>query len=146
MTSSSEQATPPDPVERPIAAKKAAAKKAAAKKRAAAQAKTAGPKAKAAAKPKPPAEPAPPVAGPVRMKRRHFGIVFSFILFVIGPIWGAGYYLYEHALDQYVSEVGFTVRREEAPVVSSLISSAPTSSLICAAFMPKAMTLTLLLR
>lgn len=113
-TQTSQPTAGPDPVERPIAAKKAAAKKAAAKKRAVAQAK-----AKAAATPKP----APPVAGPVKMKRRHFGIIFSFLLFVLAPIGGAGYYLYEYALDQYISEVGFTVRREEAPVVSSLISS-----------------------
>jgi len=57
------------------------------------------------------------------MKWRHFSIVISFLFFVIAPIAAAGYYLFEHAQDQFVSEVGFTVRREEAPVVSSLISS-----------------------
>jgi capsular polysaccharide transport system permease protein len=131
MTSSSE----PDVTAQTSPARPIAAKKAAAKKKAAARAKAARvaeretaaskPKPKAAQKPaaKPKPQPAPPVAGPVRMKRRHFGIVFSFLLFVLAPIGAAGYYLYEYAQDQFVSEVGFTVRREEAPVVSSLISS-----------------------
>ena len=68
-------------------------------------------------------EPVPPVAGPVHMKRRHFGLLFSFLLLVAAPVSGVGYYLYEFAKDQFTSEVGFTVRREEAPMVSSLISS-----------------------
>ena len=57
------------------------------------------------------------------MKRRHFGLLFSFLLLVAAPVSGVGYYLYEFAKDQFTSEVGFTVRREEAPMVSSLISS-----------------------
>ena len=57
------------------------------------------------------------------MKRRHYGLIASFVLLVLLPVACIGGYLYLKAEDQFVSEVGFTVRREEAPLVSSLISS-----------------------
>ncbi len=40
-------------------------------------------------------------------------LLFSFVLFVIAPSLGAGYYLYTYAVDQYASKIGFTVRNEE---------------------------------
>ena len=72
---------------------------------------------------KEPAAPVPPVAGPARMRKRHYRLAFSFILLVLLPTIGAGYYLYTMAKDQFVSEVGFTVRREEAPLVSNLLTT-----------------------
>ena len=82
------------------------------------------PKPKDKPKPKPkPKEPVPPVAGPAHMKKRHYGLIASFVLLVFVPMICVGAYLYLFAKDQFVSEVGFTVRREEAPLVNSLISS-----------------------
>lgn len=73
-------------------------------------------------KPKP-APSAPPVAGPVHVKSRHIGMILSFLLLVVAPVTAVGGYLYTMAQDQFVSQVGFTIRREEAPIVSSLMSS-----------------------
>lgn len=80
------------------------------------------PKPKAKPK-KEPKAPVPPVAGPARMRKRHYRLAFSFVLLVLLPTIGAGYYLYTMAKDQFVSEVGFTVRREEAPLVSNLLTT-----------------------
>ena len=114
MTSSSDPAspaadTPPKkPISEPKPAPKAAPK----------------PEAKPEAKPKKaPKAPVPPVAGPARMRGRHYQLAFSFILLVLLPTIGAGFYLYTMAKDQFVSEVGFTVRREEAPLVSNLLTT-----------------------
>lgn len=57
------------------------------------------------------------------MKKRHYRLFLSFVLLVLIPVFGVGAYLTLYAKDQFVSEVGFTVRREEAPLVSNLISS-----------------------
>jgi capsular polysaccharide transport system permease protein len=57
------------------------------------------------------------------MKKRHYGLIASFVVLVFLPMLCVGGYLYLFAKDQFVSEVGFTVRREEAPLVSNLISS-----------------------
>ena len=129
MTSSSEPTdkAAPKPAAAPADAAKAVDKPAAAPApKVEAEAKpapkpAAKPKPKADPKPKP--KPVPPVAGPVRMKRRHYGLVLSFILVVLVPTFCVGFYLMVYAKDQFVSDVGFTVRREEAPLVSSLISS-----------------------
>lgn len=65
-----------------------------------------------------PKKPAKPVvaaaAKPARMQARHWLVILSFILFVLAPIGGAGFYLYTVAADQYTSKVGFSVRKEEA--------------------------------
>jgi capsular polysaccharide transport system permease protein len=53
------------------------------------------------------------MAGPARPKRRHWGLLLSFLLLVGGPAAGVGYYLYTYAIDQYASNVGFSVRKEE---------------------------------
>lgn len=47
------------------------------------------------------------------MRRRHWMLVLTFVLFVIAPAIGTGYYLYTYAVDQYASKIGFTVRNEE---------------------------------
>lgn len=54
-----------------------------------------------------------PPAPPARAKRRHWGLLFSFFLFVAGPIAVAGWYLWERAAPRYVSYAGFSVRTEE---------------------------------
>lgn len=97
MTSSSAPSDPPAPVSKP----------------------------KPTPKPKAPASKiaVPRVAGPVRMKKRHYALIVSFVVMVLVPMVCVGGYLYLFAKDQFVSDVGFTVRREEAPLVSSLISS-----------------------
>ncbi len=66
-----------------------------------------------------PAAPAPPVvtirpaAGAARARRRHWGILLSFVLVVLLPMMLAGGYLYTRAVDQYASTVGFSVRKED---------------------------------
>ena len=54
-----------------------------------------------------------PVAAPARMRKRHYGLIASFVLIVVVPVALAGAYLYTRAADQYASTVGFTVRSED---------------------------------
>ena len=54
-----------------------------------------------------------PVAAPAKMRKRHFGLIFSFVLVVLAPIAVSGSYLYLRAANQYASTVGFTVRSED---------------------------------
>jgi len=63
-------------------------------------------------------EPAAPAA---HMRKRHWGIVFSFLMFVVLPIAGFAAYLWEVADDRYTSTVGFTVRQEEGASGSDLL-------------------------
>lgn len=58
------------------------------------------------------AEIAPPVPGAFT-RLRHVLVVLSFLLCVVTPSAGAGWYLWTRAADQYVSKVGFSVRRED---------------------------------
>ena len=54
---------------------------------------------------------------PVRraqMARRHVVVACSFVLCVILPVVLSAWYLWARAADQYGSEAGFAVRREEA--------------------------------
>jgi capsular polysaccharide transport system permease protein len=73
------------------------------------------PKAKPAPKPTSKPKPVRPPAQPARIKRRHVLLLLSLIICVIAPAGATGWYLWTQAVDQYTSEVGFTVRREEAP-------------------------------
>ena len=70
------------------------------------------------AAPVPPAYQPRPPARPARTRPRHWGLVFAFLLMVVAPVGAAGWYLYERAVDQYASTLGFTVRSED---VSSAI-------------------------
>ena len=54
-----------------------------------------------------------PIAPRARMRRRHWGIVSSFIVFVVLPLAVAFWYLQERAVDQFASTVGFTVQKEQ---------------------------------
>ena len=90
------------------------------------------PPAVAALPPKVKAPPIPPAARPARMHPRHWLILLSFLLTVLVPITGIGVYLYSFAADQYVSKVGFSVRKEEGgsafDVLGSLASISGSSS------------------
>lgn len=101
------------------AAKPTAEQKAAPAKPAKPAAKPDAAKAKPAAKPAAAeAKAADPIYAPARNakpKRRHWALLWSFVLCVIAPTLIAGYYLWTRAADQYTSNLGFTVRREEAP-------------------------------
>lgn len=65
-----------------------------------------------------PDKPVPPPVPRGRMRRRHYGVAFSFLLMLLLPVAISGWYLYTRAVDQYASTVGFSVRSEE---VSSAI-------------------------
>lgn len=64
----------------------------------------------------------PPVPK-AKMKKRHWGLILSFILFVIAPSSFVGWYLWERAAPRYVSYVGFSVRREEVASASELLGN-----------------------
>lgn len=53
------------------------------------------------------------VADGASIKLRHVLVMFSFLMMVIFPSGAAWWYLYTHAADQYASNVGFSVRKEE---------------------------------
>lgn len=86
-----------------------------------------GQNAPAATPPKPPAGGGGPAAQAVpktdvsafqpvsqaKPRRRHWGVVLSFVLLVVLPMAVAGFYLWTRAADQYASTVGFSVRTEE---------------------------------
>ena len=48
-----------------------------------------------------------------RFRFRHFFLLLSFAAFVVAPTGGAFHYLYRIAVDQYASQVAFTVRSED---------------------------------
>lgn len=54
-----------------------------------------------------------PVAAPARMRKRHYGMLVSFALFVLLPVGLSGAYLYTRAAEQYASTMAFTVRSED---------------------------------
>lgn len=65
-----------------------------------------------------PPRPAPYVparpAQKARVRKRHWGIFFAFIIMVVGPVCASAWYLYTRAADQYASTLGFTVESEGA--------------------------------
>lgn len=62
-----------------------------------------------------------PIAGPAKAKRRHWGLLFGFILLVILPTAGTGFYLWNVAHDQYASTTGFTVRQADTQPAADLL-------------------------
>jgi len=62
-----------------------------------------------------------PVAGPARMKKRHWGIMLSFVLVVLVPLAALIFYLWNIAEDQYSSTTGFTVRSEETSPAADVL-------------------------
>ena len=55
-----------------------------------------------------------PLARPAQMRRRHWGLIASFILLVLAPLVAVTFYLFAIAKDQYISTAGFTVRSQES--------------------------------
>jgi capsular polysaccharide transport system permease protein len=62
-----------------------------------------------------------PVAQPARARRRHWGLLFAFLIMVAGPIGASAWYLYERAEDQFASTLGFTVRSEDISSAADLL-------------------------
>ena len=54
-----------------------------------------------------------PPARAARVKERHWGVLFSFVLLVMVPVAVSGWYLWTRATDRYVSMAGFSVRTED---------------------------------
>lgn len=72
-------------------------------------------------------------AAPARPRRRHWGLLASFLLLVVLPLTAAAGYLWARAVDQFESTLAFSVRQEEAPPASALFGAfagftAPTAS------------------
>ncbi|MEM6388774.1 MAG: hypothetical protein AAF825_02930 [Pseudomonadota bacterium] len=61
-----------------------------------------------------------PPASLSQPKPRHRMVLVGFVAMVVLPLMVAGWYLWNRAADQYVSELGFTVRKEETAVPSDL--------------------------
>lgn len=55
------------------------------------------------------------------MKRRHWGLFFSFVFLVLVPLGGVIFYLWTYAQDQYISTTGFTVRSQESGGATELL-------------------------
>lgn len=69
---------------------------------------------------KAPAAPRQPVRA-ASFRKRHFGLVLSFLAVVVAPLLVVAFYLWAVAQDQYSSLAGFTVRQEEGGSASSLL-------------------------
>jgi capsular polysaccharide transport system permease protein len=82
--------------------------------------------------PKPQNESVRPPVSPARPRRRHRLVLLSLIVGVLLPMVASAGYLWEYAADQYVSKVGFTVRREDTSsaveVLGGLANLSGTSS------------------
>ena len=55
------------------------------------------------------------------LRRRHLGLMLSFVVCVLAPLMVIGFYMVAVAKDQYSSLAGFTVRQEEGGSASSLL-------------------------
>ncbi len=55
-----------------------------------------------------------PPAPPTRVRKRHWMVLVSFLFMVVAPAAATGLYLWRVAVDQYVSTVAFSVRREDS--------------------------------
>ncbi|MCF2870957.1 sugar transporter [Octadecabacter sp. G9-8] len=66
----------------------------------------------------------PPMASPARLRRRHWGMIFSLVCHVCIPLLIAGWYIWDRAEDRYASTVGFTVQQEQAPSLASPLTDA----------------------
>ena len=62
-----------------------------------------------------------PAVKPAAPKRRHALILISFLVMVVAPMAVAAWYLWTRAVDQYASQVGFSVRTEEASSAVELL-------------------------
>lgn len=60
-------------------------------------------------------------AGPARIRRRHWGLMLSFLVLVVAPLVAIFVYLTEYAAPQFASTAGFTVRQNEPTGPSELL-------------------------
>ena len=65
--------------------------------------------------------PAYPMARPAQMRRRHWGLLASFVLMVLAPLAAVVFYLWAVAEDQYISTAGFTVRSQESSGATDIL-------------------------
>lgn len=63
-----------------------------------------------------------PIAKAARMRPRHWGIVSSFLVFVILPLAMTLWYLQERAVDMYASTVAFTVQQQQGSAPSDFLT------------------------
>jgi len=82
-------------------------------------------------KPAAPATPPPvvirPLAKKAKARRRHWGIVLTFIVLVLAPTLVTAWYLYDRAQDQFASTVAFTVRSEDVSSATDLLGGLGSS-------------------
>jgi len=62
-----------------------------------------------------------PVAGPAKLKKRHWGLITSFLFLAVIPFVATVAYLFTVAEDQYHSIAGFTVRSQEQGGANELL-------------------------
>ena len=62
-----------------------------------------------------------PLAEPARMKKRHWGVLSSFLIIVITPLVAVVFYLLVIAEDQYASKAGFIVRSQDGATATDLL-------------------------
>ena len=62
-----------------------------------------------------------PLAAPATMRRRHWGLMLSFVVLVLVPLGALIFYLWNVAEDQYSSTTGFTVRQEESTSATDVL-------------------------
>lgn len=67
-----------------------------------------------------------PMARPAQMRRRHWGLLSSFVLLVLAPLALSVFYLWAVAEDQYISTTGFTVRSQENSGANDLLGGLAT--------------------
>lgn len=63
-----------------------------------------------------------PAVKPAKIKKRHYGVILSFIILVLLPIGASAWYLYTRAADQYASTLGFVVRSEDVSSAADVFS------------------------
>ncbi len=77
-----------------------------------------------------PAAEARPAVAQAGLRRRHHGVLLSFIVLVVLPVALSAWYLWTRAVDQYESRIGFAVRAEGQAGAPDLLSGllGPASS------------------
>lgn len=63
----------------------------------------------------------PPMAAPAKMKKRHWGVLTSFVMLVLLPLAAVVFYLTTIAQDRYASTAGFSVRSQESSGANDIL-------------------------
>ncbi len=64
-----------------------------------------------------------PTVSPAALQPRHFGVIMLFVMLVVLPTAVYSWYLWNRAADQYVSDVGFASRTEDAPATFDFLGA-----------------------